>query len=140
MLDPASPEAFAVRTSIRYCLLQLPGLAMLGLVLTWLVSSNLISSTVALAILAMWVVKDAAMYPLARRVLDKPLPATGAAALIGRETRVARALEPRGLVRIGHERWVARSVHEESIPPGRRVRVVNAEGLVLIVEPVHPDR
>jgi membrane protein implicated in regulation of membrane protease activity len=125
-----------MRTCIRYCLLQLPGLAFLAALLSWIVASELITPAIALAIVAIWLLKDAAMYPFAKRALELPMPAIGTAALLGRETHVARTLEPRGQVRIGSERWLARSRRNERIPAGRRVRVVDAEGLELVVEVV----
>jgi membrane protein implicated in regulation of membrane protease activity len=125
-----------MRTWIRYCLLQLPGLALLVVLLSWIVASGLITAAAALAIVAIWLLKDAAMYPVARRALDLPSPAIGTSALLGREANVARTLDPHGQVRIGGERWLARSRRNDRIKAGRRVRVVDAEGLELVVEAV----
>jgi membrane protein implicated in regulation of membrane protease activity len=123
-------------TGLRYILLQIPGLTLLLVLLAWAAANQWISPAVALAVFAAWVVKDAALYPIAKRVLQQPLPPTGTAALLGRETEATQALAPRGLVRVGNERWLARTRRNEHIGAGSRVRVVGADGLVLVVEEV----
>jgi len=62
-----------------------------------------------------------------------PAPA-GMDALVGAVGVALGPLEPRGEVRVAHERWSAEAVRG-AIPAGTAVRVVRREGLKLIVEP-----
>ena len=62
-----------------------------------------------------------------------PAPA-GMDALVGAVGVALSPLEPRGEVRVAHERWSAEAVRG-TIPAGTAVRVVRREGLKLIVEP-----
>jgi membrane protein implicated in regulation of membrane protease activity len=120
---------------VRYCLLQLPGIGFLILLLWWAIHNQWIPPLVGLAILAIWLLTDAALYPLSKRALE-PGPASGTDALLGRETEVVRPLAPLGQVRFGGERWLARTRRGKCVEAGHRIRVVGAEGLVLIVEPL----
>jgi membrane-bound serine protease (ClpP class) len=62
-----------------------------------------------------------------------PAPA-GMDALVGAVGVALGPLEPRGEVRVAHERWSAEAARG-AIPAGTAVRVVRREGLKLIVEP-----
>lgn len=53
---------------------------------------------------------------------------------------VRSPLEPIGSVYAGGEEWTARTVGGATLERGTRVRVVDEEGLTLIVEPVDPAR
>jgi membrane-bound serine protease (ClpP class) len=55
--------------------------------------------------------------------------------IVGEEGSAVDELDPRGRVRVRRESWSAESVGGK-IPAGSPVRVVRAEGLRLIVEPV----
>jgi membrane protein implicated in regulation of membrane protease activity len=89
---------------------------------------------VGVALIAGWVVKDIALYPLlktAYRSADSADPA----GLVGRQATVVDTLAPQGHVRVGAERWRARvQVDGCEVPPGRRVRIESVEGLTLIVD------
>jgi len=54
--------------------------------------------------------------------------------LVGREGTVAQVLDPEGVVQLESETWSA--VADRRVPKGRRVRVVQVDGLRLTVEPV----
>jgi len=71
-----------------------------------------------------------------RAVVDaRRLPApAGMDALVGAVGVALGPLEPRGEVRVAHERWSAEAARG-TIPAGTAVRVVGREGLKLIVEP-----
>ena len=58
--------------------------------------------------------------------------AMGVEALVGRTAEVTRACRPLGFVRLGGELWQARC--EEGAERGDQVRVVELDGLVLVVE------
>ena len=66
-------------------------------------------------------------------------PPQGPEAIIGREGVVlAGGLDPEGVVRVSAEEWRARS-DAGPIPEGSRIRVTKLDGLVLTVEPLHPE-
>ena len=56
--------------------------------------------------------------------------------LIGQTGRVTRDLDPRGIVNLGDETWSAVSSDGLTIPEGRSIRVVGANGLLLTVESI----
>jgi membrane protein implicated in regulation of membrane protease activity len=56
-------------------------------------------------------------------------------ASLGQECTLVRAAAPRGQVKVSGEIWSARSRFGDKLPAGMAVRVVDAEGIVLIVEP-----
>jgi membrane protein implicated in regulation of membrane protease activity len=116
----------------RYALFQLPGLACVALLVFILWEWAGLAAWAALAVIAAWVAKDAALYPLLRRAYE--LPPDGAAALIGRRGVARRRLDPRGTVAFGVELWRA-EVHPTAGPidVGVAVQVVAVRGLTLIV-------
>jgi membrane-bound serine protease (ClpP class) len=61
-------------------------------------------------------------------------PATGKEGLVGRTATTRSDLSPDGMVFVEGELWHATSANG-SIPSGRRVKVVAANGLKLIVKP-----
>jgi membrane-bound ClpP family serine protease len=63
---------------------------------------------------------------------------TGLEAMMGGEALVIENIDPEGKVRFRDEIWTATS-RGEKIVEGERVRILDAEGLVLIVERLHED-
>ncbi len=129
-----------------YILLQVPGWGLASGVLWWCLAHDLLRPTTALMAFVLWVLKDAALFPMYRSALTEQ-PARGAAGLIGKTAIVTVALSPRGQVRIEGERWSARADGAgveafdglmAPVPPGSKVRVYGARGLVLLVEPDSP--
>ena len=118
---------------IRYTLLQVPGWLLLGC-LAWLaVSKDWIVPSTAAWILAAWLLKDAALYPLCKCAFEKEPSETEK--LMGRETETVTALSPQGLVRLNGEQWSARLHNGAHLDAGQTIRVIGADGLVLLVEP-----
>lgn len=60
------------------------------------------------------------------------------AGLVGQTGLVTSALRPRGIVSLGAETWTGVAGDGSTIPEGRQVRVVGADGLLLTVEEVGP--
>jgi len=118
---------------VRYSLIQIPGWIILAGLLWWAVRFDWIAFTTAAGIMALWLLKDAALYPLCRPAFEHG-PATGSQALIGQEATVIRPLDPQGQVRLNGELWSARSGDDAPINCGEVVRVRDTEGLVLIVQ------
>jgi len=119
-------------TLFRYCLLQVPGLLFLSVLVGLALHRGWIGVTTAGLIVGLWLLKDAALYRFYRPSLeDGPRLATGL--LIGQSGEVIRTLSPVGLVWIGGESWTAHTPDNATIEVGRRIRVVAASGLTLIV-------
>lgn len=119
-------------TLARYALFQLPGQVCVALLVFILWEWAALPAWAALSVVAAWVAKDAALYPLLRRAYETP--PHGAAALIGRRGVVHRRLAPRGTVAFGIERWRAEiGPSDAPIEAGATVRVIAVRGLTLIV-------
>jgi membrane protein implicated in regulation of membrane protease activity len=120
-------------TWLRYCLFQLPGaLAVTGLLLL-LVHWWGLAPRLAAAFLVIWLLKDLALYPFLRKAYE-PRSGGGVDALLGAVAIARDRLDPDGYVRVGHELWRARARHGP-VERGGAVRVVDVQGLTLVVEP-----
>lgn len=116
----------------RYALFQLPGIAGAAILAYVLWRWAVVPGWAAAAIVGAWILKDAALYPLARAA-HQPAP-EGAAAMIGRRGVARRRLAPRGTVAFGVELWRAEVVAGATpIEADSAVRVVAVRGLTLIV-------
>jgi membrane protein implicated in regulation of membrane protease activity len=116
--------------------LQLPGIAFVALLVAGLWRGGIVSAWTAGCLLALWIAKDAAFYPLLRKAYESG-GADGAARLVGRTAVVRRRLAPRGYVGVGAELWRAELQDGAGpVEPGSEVRVVGARRLTLIVVPV----
>jgi membrane protein implicated in regulation of membrane protease activity len=122
------------RPLVKYTLLQLPDVALAALVLWALHAWWGLAEWIAWLLLALWIAKDAAMYPWLRRALAGGGERVGAAALLGAEARVEEELAPRGRVRVRGELWQAEATAGEPIAAGTRVRICAVRGLTLEVE------
>jgi membrane-bound serine protease (ClpP class) len=118
-------------TLARYWLYQLPGLALVGVVLLWLRYQGAIPAWLAWVAWAAWLAKDLALYPMVKSAYERHT-ATGAQQLVGRSGVAGTALAPFGHVRVRGELWRAR-VENGSAPQGATVRIERAEGLTLYV-------
>lgn len=122
------------RTVLRYALMQLPGIALA--ISAAIIARNWfdIGSRAAFLAVALWVLKDIAMFPLVWRAYA-PGPQSGPFALDGRSGIAQERLAPTGWVRIGPELWRARAVGK-SIEAGARVRVLSLDGFCLCVKEI----
>jgi membrane protein implicated in regulation of membrane protease activity len=124
-------------TWLRYCLFQLPGaLAVTGLLVLFVHWWGL-APRLAAAFLVIWLLKDLALYPFLRKAYE-PRSGGGADALLGAVATARGRLDPEGYVRVGHELWRAR-VRRGAVEPGDAVRVVEVQGLTLVVERALPE-
>jgi membrane protein implicated in regulation of membrane protease activity len=122
------------RTFWGYLLLQIPDTALAIVVLALLHQWAGLSTAWALALLALWTLKNVLGYALLRDAFA-PSRATGPEALLGRAVSVVEALAPRGRVRLDGELWWAEiSPATETIPPGSRVIIRECRGLTLLVD------
>ena len=120
---------------LRYFLVQIPGYFVMALLLWWAVNADWLGLNIAVWIMALWVLKDIALYPLCRIAFETG-PATGAQSLVGQEGRVIRSLAPHGQVKLNGEYWQARTRDNRTIEAGEPVHIVDSDQRVLIVEPV----
>ena len=118
---------------LRYTLFQLPAIALVAAGLSGAVQYWGLPTVYAWSGLGLWVLKDAAMYPLVRKAYEPN--DRGPEALVGSHGVAEDALAPEGWVRLGPELWRAELAPESApAPRGANVRVVRVHGLVLVVE------
>ncbi len=123
------------RTFWSYLLLQIPDTVLAVAVLSVLHGYAGLSTRWALALLALWTLKNVLAYPLMRQAFA-PSRASGIEALLGRSASVVEALAPRGQVRLDGELWWAEiPLQIGSVPQGSTVIVRGCRGLTLLVEP-----
>jgi membrane protein implicated in regulation of membrane protease activity len=119
----------------KYWALQLPATALLIVVLLGVADFFVWPQWVVWTIVALWVAKDAILYPLVWRSYD---PSDSAALPYSTEGASAVAIEridPSGRVRIWGELWHAElSRGARRIEKGETVRVNARHGLTLLVE------
>jgi membrane protein implicated in regulation of membrane protease activity len=120
------------RHFLRYLLLQVPGWLAIVVGGAVLVQIDAVGWGGVFAVLAGWMLKDLALYPLLRPHLFSTRGEPGVD-LLGRTATVVTTLAPEGYVQLGNERWRARSEDGARVEIGRSVRVVEADGLTLTV-------
>ncbi|PWG65739.1 NfeD family protein [Spiribacter halobius] len=125
--------------ALRYTLIQLPEAALVAVLLYVAVAAGWLPPRWVWIALALWLVKDVALYPLYRHAL-RDAPPHGVAALLGERATVATRLCPHGQVRLRGERWRARSADGQPLDPGTEVVVVAHRGLTLVVAPAAANR
>ncbi len=120
----------------RYLLIQVPGWILAAVILYALHRWLGLPAWLAWGLMAAEVVKDFVLYPFLRRAYETSEP-TGAERLIGQIGVVRQAVAPEGYVELRGELWRAEAA--AGSPPaltGTRVRVVGAQGLTLVVQPL----
>jgi len=123
------------RTVAKYILFQLPELAVVCVLAIGARGWVGLPDWAAAGIIALWVIKDAVLYPLVR-IAYQPGSGGGAAGMVGARGTAQEALQPSGYVRISAELW--RAELRSGAPPverGDRIRVTRVDGLTLRVEP-----
>lgn len=127
--------AWSGRTLVRYSLLQLPGLAVVVLVLILIQPWMALSPWLFWGIIVAWIAKDAALFPLVWRSYD-PRPSGPSEAMIGAVGMTRERLEPTGYIVVRGVLWRAQVAGGGSpIEPNQPVRVKTRRGLTLIVVP-----
>jgi membrane protein implicated in regulation of membrane protease activity len=126
---------------LRYLAFQVPGFCLAGIGLLLLVRWTSLGEAGGWLLFALWVAKDLAMYPWLRIGYEPRAAVGGVDSLLGAAGVVLTGLaaEAPGQVRVGPERWNARLVGSSGeLAPGAAVRVVDVDGLTLVVEGVEP--
>ena len=123
------------RVLLRYWLLQLPATVLLILVLVLLKDRLQLPSWAVWSIVAIWVIKDALLYPLVWRSYDVAYPVT-AHSMEGEHGVATERIDPTGYVRVRGELWRAELVN--GVPPidkDERVLVETRRDFILLVRP-----
>lgn len=122
---------------MKYLLLQLPGLAMLILILILLRQWMNIPTWAVWTFTSLWIIKDMVLFPFVWRAYEKGHPNT----IIGSKGTAVGRLSPSGYVRINGELWRARGIEGDSaIEKGETVTVRDLDGLTLVVKPVGKEK
>ena len=118
---------------LLYVALNVPGFC-LDVVLLWgAYELGWLSWPVAVALLALFVLKDVALYPFVRNALRRDaVSLVGPEQLVGAWAVVEEDLAPSGRVRVKGERWRGESL-DAAARVGQRVRIVAVRGLTLLV-------
>ncbi len=134
-----SSRKHSTRLFLRYVLVQIPGLAAVILIMLLLGRWVSFPAWIFWSLIGLWVFKDLLMFPLVKHAYDwdragKANPLVGA-------TGVARdRLAPSGYVQIRGELWRGEVAGgEPPVEPGKPVRVLDVEGLTLLVKAELPD-
>lgn len=126
---------WSTRILLRYTLLQLPALALLVLILIFVQRWVDLPTWIVWGSIAIWVTKDAILYPFVWRAYDWDRP-EGPNSMVGARGTAKDRLAPSGYVQVRGELWKAKLM--EGSPPverGEAVRVRQTRGLTLFVQP-----
>ncbi len=136
MSDGGPRRASTRKVFLRYLGFEAPSWVLLAAVLGVLMAVWDLSLGLAALVLALWIVKDLALFPILRIAYEPAGGSGGAENLIGALGIVSADLDPEGWVQIGSERWRARVARDQApVHAGIQVRVTAVEGLLLRVEP-----
>lgn len=126
-------RVFRLSPLVRYVAFQVPGWIIAGLAAFLASGWWGLPAWVAAGIVALWVVKDLALYPLLRSAYEPPA-ASGVEQLIGSSAVVRAPLDPTGYVLVRGELWRAEvDPAQAPIGEGSLVTVRAARGFTLIV-------
>lgn len=116
----------------RYLLFQLPG---------WIIALVLGYAAVhywdfklfyVAALWVVWILKDFILFPIFRHAYH---PTAGSDIRpVGEVGQVVEELDPQGRVRVSGESWKARSLRNETLKVGTKVKVVDRNDLLLLVQ------
>lgn len=127
--------AWSARTLVRYSLLQLPGLAVVVLLLLLIRHWVPLPPWLFWGIIAVWIIIDVALFPLVWRSYA-PHPSGPTEAMIGAVGMTRERLEPTGYIVVRGVLWRAQVAGGgPPIEPNQPVRVEKRRGLTLIVVP-----
>jgi membrane protein implicated in regulation of membrane protease activity len=120
----------------KYWALQLPATALVIVVLLGVGDRLAWPQWIVWTIVAVWVAKDAILYPFLWRSYDPSDSAASPYPMEGAKGVAIDRIDPSGLVRIGGELWRAElSRGARRIEEGETVQVNARHGITLLVEP-----
>ena len=125
---------WSTQALVKYILLQLPVIVLLAIILLVIRRWVDIPLWLIWCIIAFWIVKDIAMFPVVWRAYDQSRPGD-ATSIVGMRGTANDRLAPSGYVQVRSELWRAEVMEVgSSIEKGERVRVMEIEGLTLLVQ------
>lgn len=128
-------KKWSSRILLRYWLLQLPALALLVLILVYAQRWVDLPAWIFWGSLAIWVVKDAVLYPFVWRAYDWDR-SKDSNSMVGVKGIAKELLAPSGYVQVRGELWKAELAEGvQSVEEGEPVLVQEVRGLTLIVKP-----
>lgn len=120
----------------KYWALQLPGTALLAVVMHGVGEHYAWPQWIVWAVVALWVAKDAILYPFLWRAYDPSDPTALPYPLESAQGAALTRIDPTGLIRIWGEIWRAELAGgARPIAEREAVRIVARDGLTLLVEP-----
>ena len=123
------------RTVAKYILFQLPELSVVCLLAIGARSWVGLPDWAAAGIIALWVVKDAVLYPFVWRAYDWDR-SNDSNAMVGARGTAKEPLTPSGYVQVRGELWRAElAAGCQHVEEGDPVQVQKIDGLTLIVRP-----
>jgi len=126
---------WSTQALVKYTLLQLPIIVLLTTVLLVIRQWVDLPLWLIVGIIALWAVKDIAMFPVVWRAYDQSRP-EDATFIVGMQGIAKDRLAPSGYIRIRGELWRAEVMEGgKPIERGKRVLVMGIEGLTLLVRP-----
>lgn len=127
------------RTLLKYVFIQLPGIAVLVLLLVIVQEWIEIPAWLIWGLVGLWVAKDVILYPFVWRAYEwgSEKETSPMAGLCG---TAKDRLDPLGYVFVRGELWKARVIEGGVIEKGENVLVKGSRGLTLLVEIEAEDR
>jgi membrane protein implicated in regulation of membrane protease activity len=126
-------KPWSSRIIIRYALLQIPSLIILIVLLALAKRWVDLPSWFTWGLIGLWVVKDAALFPLTWRAYDQDRE-RDLGAMVGERGTAEERLNPLGYIRVRGELWKAELTDDaRPIEKGEEVRVQGIRGLTLLV-------
>jgi len=120
---------------IRYALYQIPGAVFFLILIVLLRHWIEIPSWIWWVVIALWVVKDIALFPFVWRSYDAQ-PLRPGHSMLGATGIAKDKLAPTGYIQVGGELWRAQVLEGNSpVERGKTVCIREIRGLTLLVEP-----
>ena len=128
-------RAYSSRMLIRYALHHIPGAVFFLMLIVLLRHWIEMPSWIWWGLIALWVVKDIALFPFVWRSYDAQ-PLGPGHSMLGATGIAKDELAPTGYIRVGGELWRAQLLEGDSpVESGKTVCVREIRGLTLLVEP-----
>ena len=122
-----------MRPWVKYIIYQVPGWVLVIVILIALRHWLEISPRIAIVIFLLWVIKDFALYPLLRKSFE-PSGQSPLEQMVGQKGVAKERIDPRGYIHVRGELWHAEiQPGDDPVPAGSRVRVIDADGIKLVV-------
>lgn len=126
---------WSTQALVKYALLQLPIIVLLTIALFVIRQWINIPLWLIIGIIALWTIKDIAMFPVVWRAYEQGRP-EDATSIVGMRGTATDRLAPSGYVQVHGELWRAEVMQGgKPIERGERVLVMGIEGLTLLVKP-----